>query len=164
MVVDQSVLIIMIIMNISVSRSPPPVQLGGMHSHRTAFTQPLAGHFAFLRIITCSHPAAALAPTSWRPHLSCAASGASDAPWRWGSAMVIIRLSQLPLEAEGYRHIVCLIDNYASSENVLTKKCGWGSDSGIALKQTCRAVHAWYHWTAEERGLVLHETSSEDGE
>ena len=39
------ILIIMIIINISVSRSPPPVQLGGMHPHRTAFTQPLGGHF-----------------------------------------------------------------------------------------------------------------------
>ena len=86
------------------------------------------------------------------------------ARWRWGSAMVIIGLSQLPLEAEGYRHIVCLIDNYASSYGVLTKDLGLESDSGIALKQTCRAVHAWYHWTAEERGLVLHETSSEDEE
>ena len=57
----------------------------------------------------------------------------------------------LLLAAEGYRHIVCLIDNYASSCLVLTK--GWGrwSDRGIALEQTCRAVHAWYPWTAEER-------------
>ena len=31
--------------------------------------------------------AAALAPASWHPHLSCAASGASDAPPSWGSAM-----------------------------------------------------------------------------
>ena len=59
----------------------------------------------------------------------------------------------LLLAAERYRHIVCLIDNYASSCLVLTK--GWGrcSDSGIALEQTCRAVHAWYHWTTEERGF-----------
>ena len=78
--------------------------------------------------------------------------------------LAMLTLDQLPFQAEGYRHIVCLIDNYASSENVLTKKCGWESDSGIALKQTCRAVHAWYHWTAEESGLVLHETSSEDEE
>ena len=81
-----------------------------------------------------------------------------------GAQLVIIGLSQLPLEAEGYRHIVCLIDSYASSYGVLTKDLGLESDSGIALKQTCRAVHAWYHWTAEERGLVLHETSSEDEE
>ena len=26
-----------------------------MHPHRTAVTQPLAGHFACLRILTCSH-------------------------------------------------------------------------------------------------------------
>ena len=77
--------------------------------------------------------------------------------------MVIIGGSQWLLEAEGYRHIVCLIDNYVSSYGVLTKDWGLGSDSGIALKQTCCAVYAWYHWTAEERGFVIHETSEDEG-
>ena len=100
--------IIIIIINISVSRAPPPAQLGGKPAsvscmngnvpftsaitdaltHRTAATQHLAGHFASLRMLTCSHKiwltsslvsSAACAPTSWHPRLSRAASGASDA-------------------------------------------------------------------------------------
>ena len=60
-----------------------------MHSHRTAITQPLAGHLGWLRIkiiivaiqLTISFlSAAAWAPASWHLHLSCAASGAPDAP------------------------------------------------------------------------------------
>ena len=51
----------------------------------------------------------------------------------------------LLLAAEGYRHIVCLIDNYARSDTVRTKNSKWNSDSGIALEQTCRAVHSWYY-------------------
>ena len=52
-----------------------------MHSHRTAMAQPLAGHFASLRIIiiACCH-LVDWAPASWHPHLSRAASGAPDAP------------------------------------------------------------------------------------
>ena len=51
-----------------------------MHSHRTAMAQPLAGHFASLRIIiiACCH-LVDWAPASWHPHLSRAASGAPDA-------------------------------------------------------------------------------------
>ena len=99
---------IIIIINISVSRAPPPAQLGGKPAsvscrngnvpftsaiadaltHRTAATQHLAGHFASLRMLTCSHKiwltsslvsSAAWAPTSWHLCLSRAASGASDA-------------------------------------------------------------------------------------
>ena len=67
--------VIIIIINISVSRAPTPAQLGGKLasgscmngnvpftsaiadalSHRTAATQPLAGHFASLRMLTRSH-------------------------------------------------------------------------------------------------------------
>ena len=90
-----------------------------------------------------NHPAhmrhAFMASTNARPHISCATSGAGTQLW-------------LLLATEGYRHIV------------RTKNSEWGSDSGIALEQTCRAVHAWYNWTAEERGFVLHETSSKDEE
>ena len=66
---------IIIIINISVSRAPTPAQLGGKPAsvscmngnvpftsaiidaltHRTAATQPLAGHFASLRMLTRSH-------------------------------------------------------------------------------------------------------------
>ena len=53
--------------------------------------------------------------------------------------------------AEGYRHTVVLIDHYLSSRLVRTEVWGWCGDGEVALKQTCRAVHAWYHWTREER-------------
>ena len=60
-----------------------------MQSHRAAITQPLAGHLGWLLIkfmilaikLTISFlSAAAWAPASWHLHLSCAASGAPDAP------------------------------------------------------------------------------------
>ena len=77
MIIIIIITIIIIIINISVSRAPPPAQLGGKPAsvscmngnvqftititdaltHRTAATQPLAGHFVYLRIIiiACCH-------------------------------------------------------------------------------------------------------------
>ena len=50
-----------------------------MHSHRAAIIQLLAGQVAFLRVIVRSHLAHKQLLVR-RCHLSCAASGASDAP------------------------------------------------------------------------------------
>ena len=49
--------------------------------------QPLAGHVGVLRIVTCSHLADKQLFVRQYWHLSSAASGASDAPPGWGSAM-----------------------------------------------------------------------------
>ena len=61
-------------------------------------------------------------------------------------------LSQLPFQAEGYRHLVCLIANYGSERIGPTvgsrrRNAGWDCDIVIALSQTCPAIHAWYYDT-----------------
>ena len=62
------VAVVIVVMNITVSRSPPPVQLEGMHRPRTAFTVAIAVAKArlFYRLFTLSSPR--LAPP-WR--VSC---------------------------------------------------------------------------------------------
>jgi len=61
-------------------------------------------------------------------------------------------LSQLSFQAEGYRHLVCLIANYGSERIGPTigsrrRNEGWDCDIVIALSQTCPAIHAWYNGT-----------------
>ena len=59
-------------------------------------------------------------------------------------------LSQLPFQAEGYRHLVCLIANYGSGR--IGPTIGSRRRNGvlycdivIALSQTCPAIHAWFN-------------------
>ena len=92
------VIIVVVVMNITVSRSPPPVQLEGMHRRpRTAFTVAIAVAKArlFYRLFTLSSPRLAppwqvscqdrrKPPPSKRRSLECASSSwTSSVLWRY---------------------------------------------------------------------------------
>ena len=67
-------------------------------------------------------------------------------------------LSQLSFQAEGYRHLVCLIANYGSGR--IGPTIGSRRRNGvlycdivIALSQTCPAIHTWYYGTYDHAWL-----------
>ena len=57
----------------------------------------------------------------------------------------MLSLDQLPLQAEGCRHLVTLITNYGTQYVKPTKGSGGVmTDIGVALSQSCVSLHAWY--------------------
>ena len=56
----------------------------------------------------------------------------------------MLSLDQLPLQAEGCRHLVTLITNYGTQYVKPTKDSGVMTDIGVALSQSCVSLHAWY--------------------
>ena len=54
-------------------------------------------------------------------------------------------VDQLPLQAEGCRHLVTLITNYGTQYVKPTKGSGGVmTDIGVALSQSCVSLHVWY--------------------
>ena len=60
------------------------------------------------------------------------------------SLLPMLSLDQLPLQAEGCRHLVTLITNYGTQYVKPTKGSGVMTDIGVALSQSCVSLHAWY--------------------
>ena len=56
----------------------------------------------------------------------------------------MLSLDQLPLQAEGYRHLVSLITNYGMQYVEPTIGSGAMTVIGVALSQICVSLHAWY--------------------
>ena len=57
----------------------------------------------------------------------------------------MLSLDQLPLQAEGCRHLVTLITNYGTQYVKPTEGSGGVmTDIGVALSQSCVSLHAWY--------------------
>ena len=56
----------------------------------------------------------------------------------------MLSLDQLPLQAEGYRHLVSLITNYGMQYVKPTIGSGVMTGIGVALSQSCVSLHASY--------------------
>ena len=57
----------------------------------------------------------------------------------------MLSLDQLPLQAEGCRHLVSLITNYYGMQYVKpTIDSGVMTDIAVALSQSCVSLYAWY--------------------
>ena len=56
----------------------------------------------------------------------------------------MLSLDQLPLQAEGCRHLVTLITNCGTEYGKPTKDSGVMTDIGVALSQSCVSLHASY--------------------
>ena len=56
----------------------------------------------------------------------------------------MLSLDQLPLQAEGCRHLVSLITNYGMQYVKPTIGSGVMTDIAVALSQSCVSLYAWY--------------------